>query len=136
MDAAQNLLNHVKAYNPDFDKSLIESAAAFAKTMHEGQTRASGEPYYTHPLEVAGILADMKMDTATILTAILHDTLEDTPATYKEISTKFGKEVADLTKQIVDGHVRWNAGSNPSGVYIVKAISREALLTGRIVLMR
>ncbi len=100
MDAAQTLLNQVNAYNPDFDKALIESAADFAKTMHEGQTRASGEPYYTHPLEVAGILADMKMDVATILTAILHDTLEDTPATYKELSTKFGKEVADLVNGV------------------------------------
>lgn len=100
MDAAQNLFNQVKAYNPDFDKGLIESAIDFAKTMHEGQTRASGEPYYTHPLEVAGILAEMKMDTATILTAILHDTLEDTPATFKEISTKFGKEVADLVNGV------------------------------------
>ncbi len=100
MDAAQNLFNQVKAYNPDFDKGLIESAISFAKTMHEGQTRASGEPYYTHPLEVAGILAEMKMDTATILTAILHDTLEDTPATFKEISTKFGKEVADLVNGV------------------------------------
>ncbi len=100
MDAAQTLLKQVKSYNPDFDKAIIETAANFAKTMHEGQTRASGEPYYTHPLEVAGILADMKMDTATILTAILHDTLEDTPATYKEISTKFGKEVADLVNGV------------------------------------
>lgn len=100
MDATQHLLDLMKVYNPEFDRALIESAATFAKTMHEGQTRASGEPYYTHPLEVAGILADMKMDTATILTAILHDTLEDTPATYKELSTKFGKEVADLVNGV------------------------------------
>lgn len=100
MSPAEQLLNQVKAYNPEFDHALVENAAEFAKTMHEGQTRASGEPYYTHPLEVAGILADMKMDTATILTAILHDTLEDTPATYKELSTKFGKEVADLVNGV------------------------------------
>lgn len=100
MSVAQQLLDQVKAYNPDFDSKIIESAAEFAKTMHEGQTRASGEPYYTHPLAVAGILADMKMDTATLLTAILHDTLEDTPATYKELSTKFGKEVADLVNGV------------------------------------
>jgi len=100
MSAAQQLLDQVKAYNPDFDAAAVANAADFAKTMHEGQTRASGEPYYTHPLEVAGILADMKMDTTTILTAILHDTLEDTPATYKELSTKFGKEVADLVNGV------------------------------------
>lgn len=100
MEVASTLLKQVKTYNPEFDGAVIENAAQFAKTMHEGQTRASGEPYYTHPLEVAGILADMKMDTATIVTAILHDTLEDTPATYKELSNKFGKEVADLVNGV------------------------------------
>lgn len=100
MNAADQLLEQVKTYNPELDKAVIEDAAEFAKTMHDGQTRASGEPYYTHPLEVAGILADMKMDTATILTAILHDTLEDTPATYKDLSSKFGKEVADLVNGV------------------------------------
>ena len=100
MEPAQRLLDQVKTYNPDFDRGIVETAIEFAKTMHEGQTRASGEPYYTHPLEVAGILGDMKMDTATIITAILHDTLEDTPATYKELTTKFGKEVADLVNGV------------------------------------
>ena len=100
MSAAQPLLDQMKSYNPEFDGAVIESAAEYAKVMHEGQTRASGEPYYTHPLEVAGILADMKMDPATIVTAILHDTLEDTPATYKELSAKFGKEVADLVNGV------------------------------------
>lgn len=100
MGPADQLLTQVKAYNPELDAGVIQTAAEFAKTMHEGQTRASGEPYYTHPLEVAGILADMKMDPATIVTAILHDTLEDTPATYKELSTKFGKEVADLVNGV------------------------------------
>ena len=100
MGPADQLLSQVKAYNPEFDAAVIKNAAEFAKTMHEGQTRASGEPYYTHPLEVAGILADMKMDPATIVTAILHDTLEDTPATYKDLSSKFGKEVADLVNGV------------------------------------
>lgn len=100
MEPAEQLLSQVKAYNPESDGGVIQSAADFAKTMHEGQTRASGEPYYTHPLEVAGILADMKMDTTTIITAILHDTLEDTPATYKELTNKFGKEVADLVNGV------------------------------------
>ncbi|HEU4838920.1 MAG TPA: bifunctional (p)ppGpp synthetase/guanosine-3',5'-bis(diphosphate) 3'-pyrophosphohydrolase [Micavibrio sp.] len=100
MGSADQLLSQVKAYNPELDAAVIQNAAEFAKTMHEGQTRASGEPYYTHPLEVAGILADMKMDSTTIVTAILHDTLEDTPATYKELSGKFGKEVADLVNGV------------------------------------
>jgi guanosine-3',5'-bis(diphosphate) 3'-pyrophosphohydrolase len=100
MNVAQTLSDQVKTYTPGLDPSMIENAAVFAKTMHEGQTRATGEPYYTHPLAVAGILAEMKMDPATILTAILHDTLEDTPATYKDLQGKFGKEVADLVNGV------------------------------------
>lgn len=99
MSEQSQLLDQMKLYNPDVDAAIIENACDYAKKMHEGQTRASGEPYYTHPIEVAGILADMKMDTGSILTAILHDTIEDTPATYDDIKGKFGDEVADL----VDG---------------------------------
>ncbi len=93
------LIDQIKDYNPDFEPKVVEDAIAYAKTMHEGQTRSSGEPYYTHPVAVAGILAEMKMDLGSIVTAILHDTLEDTDATYDELEKKFGKEVADL----VDG---------------------------------
>lgn len=93
------LVDQVKSYNPDLNPKVIEEAIKYAKVMHEGQTRSSGEPYYTHPVEVAGILAEMKMDVGSILTAILHDTIEDTPATYEDLKKKFGKEVADL----VDG---------------------------------
>lgn len=100
MSAADDLLLQVKTYNPEYDPAPIAGAIEFAKTMHEGQTRASGEPYYTHPVEVANILADMKMDPATIITAVLHDTLEDTPATMKDLSAKFGKEVADLVNGV------------------------------------
>ncbi|MEM7650529.1 MAG: bifunctional (p)ppGpp synthetase/guanosine-3',5'-bis(diphosphate) 3'-pyrophosphohydrolase [Pseudomonadota bacterium] len=93
------LVDQIKEYNPDLQPQLVEDAIEYAKKMHEGQTRSSGEPYYTHPVEVASILADMKMDLGSIITAILHDTLEDTEATYEELEKKFGKEVADL----VDG---------------------------------
>jgi guanosine-3',5'-bis(diphosphate) 3'-pyrophosphohydrolase len=100
MNAAEQLLTQIKSYNPEYDPAPIVGAIEFAKVMHEGQTRASGEPYYTHPVEVATILADMKMDPATIITAVLHDTLEDTPATMKDLSSKFGKEVADLVNGV------------------------------------
>jgi guanosine-3',5'-bis(diphosphate) 3'-pyrophosphohydrolase len=93
------LTRQVREYDPDADIQIIEDAIAYAKEMHEGQTRSSGEPYYTHPVEVAGILAEMRMDMGSIVTAILHDTIEDTPATYEDLEQKFGKEVADL----VDG---------------------------------
>ena len=93
------LVDQISPYNPDLDPSILEQAVEYAKEMHEGQTRSSGEPYYTHPVEVAGILAEMKMDIGTIVTAVLHDTIEDTEATYEDLENKFGKEVADL----VDG---------------------------------
>lgn len=94
-----NLVEQIKTYNTDFDPKVIEDAIEYAKKMHEGQTRSSGEPYYTHPVEVASILAEMRLDMGSIVTAILHDTLEDTEATYDELHKKFGDEVADL----VDG---------------------------------
>ena len=100
MTACQDLLQQIKIYNADFDPALIKDAVAFAKKKHEGQTRSSGEPYYTHPLEVACILAGMKMDMATIVTAVLHDTLEDTDTTYEELEKTFGKEVADLVNGV------------------------------------
>ncbi len=80
--------------------SRIEAAYEFAKEKHEGQTRSSGEPYYTHPMEVAAILADMRMDPDTVITAILHDTIEDTDATKEEITDLFGAEVANLVNGV------------------------------------
>lgn len=94
------LLEKIREYNPGCDSGIIERAFEFAREKHEGQTRASGEPYYTHPMEVAGILAGMRLDTPTIVTAILHDTLEDTPATYKELQDCFGEEVAALVNGV------------------------------------
>ncbi|OIN87202.1 MAG: bifunctional (p)ppGpp synthetase/guanosine-3',5'-bis(diphosphate) 3'-pyrophosphohydrolase [Alphaproteobacteria bacterium CG1_02_46_17] len=98
--SAAELVSQIHAYYPDADPKPIEDAVEFAKVKHEGQVRSSGEPYYTHPLEVAGILADMKMDPATIITAILHDTLEDTNTTYEEIEKKFSPEVASLVNGV------------------------------------
>jgi len=97
--ASQALIDAVKSYNPDQDISVIEAAIEYAKEKHEGQTRSSGEPYYTHPVEVATILADMRMDADTLVTAILHDTIEDTDATFEDLEEKFSKQVAEL----VDG---------------------------------
>lgn len=100
MISSQDLVKKIKTYRPDFDPTLIISACDFAIEKHEGQFRSSGEPYYTHPMEVADILADMKMDVATLVTAILHDTIEDTDATAEELESKFGKDVADLVSGV------------------------------------
>jgi len=93
------LVDRVKAYDPDVDEALLNKAYVYAMTAHGKQFRASGDPYFAHPLEVAGILTDLKMDAATIVTALLHDTIEDTYVTYDDVQSMFGKEIADL----VDG---------------------------------
>ncbi|MCI5060826.1 MAG: RelA/SpoT family protein, partial [Alphaproteobacteria bacterium] len=90
----------MRDYIPDLDADLVTKAFHFGKEKHEGQTRVSGEPYYTHPVEVASILCDMKMDTETIITAILHDTLEDTDATFEEIKKTFSGEIAELVNGV------------------------------------
>ncbi len=96
----EELVSRIESYNPGFDDAIIREAYDYAKTMHEGQMRETGEPYYTHPVEVACILSDLKMDTGSITTAILHDTLEDTPATFEDLEKKFGKEIAVLVNGV------------------------------------
>lgn len=93
------LVEAVKEYDPHADENFLNRAYVFAMKAHGTQERASGDPYFTHPLEVAGILVKMRLDVATIATALLHDTVEDTLATLEEIESIFGKEVAFL----VDG---------------------------------
>src|SRR5215204_6827951 len=93
------LVERVKAYDPGADEDLLNRAYVFSMKAHGSQSRASGDPYFSHPLEVAGILTDLKLDDQTIATAILHDTIEDTIATPEEIEKLFGKDVARL----VDG---------------------------------
>ena len=93
------LVERVLDYDRDADEDLLNRAYVFAMKAHGTQTRASGDPYFSHPIEVAGILTKYKLDTATIATALLHDTLEDTVATYDELESQFGLDVAKL----VDG---------------------------------
>lgn len=90
----------MKPHHADLDEALVTKAINFARDKHSGQTRKSGEEYYTHPVEVAGILADMRMDVTTIVTAVLHDTLEDTSATMEELTEEFSQEVADLVNGV------------------------------------
>src|ERR1700737_3054033 len=76
-----DLVERVRSYNPDTDEALLNRAYVYAMVAHGEQTRASGDPYFSHPLEVAAILTDLKLDDATIVAALLHDTIEDTEAT-------------------------------------------------------
>jgi GTP pyrophosphokinase len=94
-----DILQRVASYHPDPDLDIIKKAYVYSAKVHQGQLRKSGEPYLVHPLEVAGILAELKLDEASIVTGLLHDTIEDTLATAEELTELFGPEVA----QLVDG---------------------------------
>ncbi|HBA71793.1 MAG: GTP pyrophosphokinase [Geobacteraceae bacterium GWC2_55_20] len=94
-----DILDKVAAYNPTADFNLIRKAYVYCAKVHQGQTRLSGEPYIIHPMEVAGLLADLKLDVPSIVTGFLHDTIEDTLATSEELAAMFGDEVTAL----VDG---------------------------------
>jgi len=93
------LLKRISEYNPRSDQELIRKAYAYGERMHDGQFRRSGEPYFTHPFAVAMILAEQRLDDASIITALLHDTIEDTRSTKSMISDEFSSEIAEL----VDG---------------------------------
>src|ERR671927_53710 len=93
------LVERVKRYNPSADEALLNRAYIYAMRAHGSQKRASGDLFFGHPLEVAAILTDLKLDDATIAAAVLHDTVEDTAATLDEIKTSFGPQIGEL----VDG---------------------------------
>ncbi|MEQ8333007.1 bifunctional (p)ppGpp synthetase/guanosine-3',5'-bis(diphosphate) 3'-pyrophosphohydrolase [Nisaea sp.] len=93
------LVERIKNYDPGMDEDALNRAYVYAMKMHGSQKRASGDPYFSHPLEVAGILTDMRLDNSTIITALLHDTIEDTDATPEDIKRLFGEDILRL----VDG---------------------------------
>ena len=96
---SEELINKVKSYNKFLNPETLTKAYKFALNAHKAQKRDEGVPYIIHPVAVADILSDLKLDSATIATGLLHDTIEDTHATYETIKEEFGQEVADL----VDG---------------------------------
>jgi RelA/SpoT family (p)ppGpp synthetase len=93
-----DLVERVRRYNPNTDEALLDRAYVYAMKAHGSQTRASGDPYFSHPLEVAAILTDLKLDDATIAAALLHDTIEDTPTTRAEIDQRFGPDIGALVE--------------------------------------
>jgi GTP diphosphokinase / guanosine-3',5'-bis(diphosphate) 3'-diphosphatase len=93
------LVERVKAYDPDADEAVLNRAYVYTVQKHGTQKRASGDPYFSHPIEVAGLMTELKLDLETIVTALLHDTVEDTLATIDEVESYFGPEIARL----VDG---------------------------------
>jgi len=99
MISSCDLVNKIRKYQPNLDEKAVLDAYNFSLQAHSLQIRSSGDPYFTHPLAVAEILVDLKMDTTAIITALLHDVVEDTPFTLEDIEKKFGEDVANL----VDG---------------------------------
>ncbi len=93
-----DLIDRVRRYNPNTDEALLNRAYVYAMKAHGEQRRASGDPYFSHPIEVAAILTDLKLDDATIAAALLHDTIEDTATTRAEIDAMFGKDIGVLVE--------------------------------------
>ena len=93
-----DLIERVRRYNPDTNEALLNRAYVYAMKAHGEQRRASGDPYFSHPIEVAAILTDLKLDDATIAAALLHDTIEDTEATRAEIDSLFGRDIGTLVE--------------------------------------
>jgi len=108
---SEDLINKVKVYNKFLNLERLDKAYNFAVKAHQNQKRASGDPYSVHPIEVANILTELKLDSATITTGLLHDTIEDTFATYETIKNEFGDEVAEL----VDGVTKISVFENTAG---------------------
>ena len=98
------LVERVRRYNPNTDEDLLNRGYVYAMKAHGTQKRASGDPYFSHPLEVAAILTDLKLDDATIVAALLHDTMEDTGATREEIDSIFGSEIGALVEGLTKIH--------------------------------
>ncbi|MDC3355793.1 RelA/SpoT family protein [Candidatus Pelagibacter sp.] len=109
---SEQLIDKVKTYNKFLDPDKLTKAYAFAVKAHKNQKRDSGDPYSNHPIAVASILTELKLDSATITTGLLHDTIEDTYATYETIKEEFGKEVADL----VDGVTKISVFENKATI--------------------
>ena len=119
-----DILDKIHSYSPDADTSLVEKAYVYSAKVHAGQTRLSGEPYLTHPLAVAYILAELRLDNASIVAGLLHDTVEDTLATIEEVEEMFGKDVA----QIVDGVTKLSKIRFQSQIYKQAENTRKMIL--------
>src|SRR5690606_36836170 len=99
MLTSNELVDRVGKYHPEADLDIIDHAYGFAQRAHDGQMRKSGDPYFIHPVSVAGISTDLKLGVASVCVALLHDVVEDTPVTEQDLDREFGSEIAFL----VDG---------------------------------
>lgn len=119
----EELLEKIKSYHPTADLAVVEKAYYFSEKAHEGQIRRSGEPYISHPLSVAGILADLHLDLDSIITGLLHDTVEDTPVTLEDIKREFGETVSHLVDGVTKlGQMKFRNSFEKQGENIRKMI--------------
>src|SRR3989449_4645587 len=98
----EDILDKIESYKPDYDEELLQKAYIFSAREHRGQVRSSGEPYLVHPLNVAYILADMRLDETSIAVGLLHDVLEDTLTTTEAPSETFVEDVAELADGVTN----------------------------------
>jgi guanosine-3',5'-bis(diphosphate) 3'-pyrophosphohydrolase len=119
----QDIVEEVQKYHPDSDTSLIEKAYIFSAKAHEGQLRLSGEPYLSHPLEVAYLLATMGLGPVTVSSGLLHDTVEDSAASLDDLEEYFGEEVADVVNGVTKiGQLVFGNRQTQQAEYIRKMI--------------
>ena len=115
----RSLINQIQVYNPDVEVELLERCYRFAQEAHEGQKRKSGEPYFTHCVKTAEILAELRMDTHTICAGLLHDMLEDTSITREKLQVHFGSDIAKLIEGVTKiGQYRPSVGAPTTGTPI------------------
>jgi len=124
IEAADKLYSKIKSYDPSVDGDKLRQAFEFGMNAHDGQLRASGDPYFFHPIAVANILADMRLDIDTIITALLHDTVEDCDVTLETLGNLFGMDIA----QLVDGVTKLSRISMQSGQSSMQAENFRKLL--------
>ena len=122
------LVERVKAYDPDADEAMLNHAYVYTVQKHGTQKRASGDPYFSHPVEVAGLMTDLKLDQETIVTALLHDTVEDTLATTEEIERLFGPDVARLVDGVTKLSKIETMSENIESVTLWKAITLSLIV--------
>ncbi|MDP3918786.1 MAG: bifunctional (p)ppGpp synthetase/guanosine-3',5'-bis(diphosphate) 3'-pyrophosphohydrolase [Nanoarchaeota archaeon] len=131
-----DFIKKVKAYDKKADVSFIKKAYQFSEKYHKGQKRATGEPFIEHPLNTAKILAGLHMDTKTIAAALLHDVVEDTPATIKEVEEEFGEEVACLVEGVTKIHALKNMSKEERHAETIRKVILASIKDIRVVLIK
>ena len=127
------LVEKLKLYDPHTNEDLVNKAYVFCMKVHGQQLRESGDPYFHHPLEVANILADMRLDYYSIITALLHDTIEDTLTTYTEIENLFGTEIAKLVDGVTKlSQLELQSASSPQAENFRKLLDKHFLVIMRL----